>query len=313
VERFVDRRWPCGKGKLLLHDNGFSLNVWDAALIAAKTLTYAGTFGSAGAVFFLAHSGAWVTSADRRSIQRLVIGLAVLSALAGGAQLLVTAGSMTGAAAGMMDGSLLHMVWQAGAGRAATIRMIGLLLAALVMLPDRFLRLACVGAVMAATSFAWTGHAQSLHPDVLPILLLGVHLLGVAFWLGALMPLAIVARNSEISRIAAIAARFGASAVFVVGGLLAAGLGLLWMMLGGVTQLWASAYGRDVVVKLAFVAGLLSFAAFNKLRLTPRLLTGDIHAARSLRTSIRLELFLGASILAVTAALTTIAGPPALD
>jgi putative copper resistance protein D len=289
------------------------LSVWDGALIASKTLTYAGTFGSAGAVFFLAYSGALVASADRRRIQSLVIGFAVLSALAGGAQLLLTAGSMTGAAAGMLDGSLLHMAWQGGAGRAATIRMTGLLLCVLVVLPDRSLRLACVGAVMAATSFAWTGHAQAFHSDALPILLLGVHLLGVAFWLGALMPLAIIARTCELSRIAAIAARFGASAVFVVGGLLAAGLGLLWMMLGGVTELWTSAYGRDVVVKLAFVAGLLCLAAFNKLRLTPRLLAGDIRAVRSLRTSIRLELFLGASILAVTAALTTVGGPPALE
>ena len=289
-----------------------SLNAWDAALIAVKTVSYAGTFGCAGAVFFLKLGGALVASEDRRRIRRLVIGAGALSALAGGAQLLVTAGSMTDAAAGMLDGPLLRMVWQAGAGRATTVRMIGLVLAALVLLPDRTPRLAGVGAVMAATSFAWTGHARSLHPDALPIVLLSVHLLGVAFWLGALMPLAIVARNAEISRIAALAARFGASAVFVVGGLLAAGLGLLWLMLGGVTELWDSAYGRDVMVKLALVAGLLSLAAFNKLRLTPRLSGGDIRAVRSLRTSIRLELLLGAAILAATATLTTVAGPPAL-
>jgi len=64
--------------------------------------------------------------------------------------------------------------------------------------------------------------------------------------------------------------------------------------------------------KLAFVGCLLCVAAFNKLWLTPRLLDGDPRASRILRRSIRLELLLGLSILAATATLTTVAGPPSL-
>jgi copper resistance protein D len=290
-----------------------SLSVWDAALIAVKTVTYAATLGAAGAVFFLSYCGMLIASADRLRIRHVALGLSTLSVLAGAAQIMVSAASMSGDAAGMLDGSLVHMVWQAGAGRANAIRAIGLLLAALGMLPDRPSWWAFFGAILAATSFAWTGHARSLNPDVLPVLLLSVHLLGVAVWLGALVPLAIVARDSQLSRIAASAARFGAAAVFVVGGLMAAGVTLLWMLLGEVTALWGSAYGRYVTLKLAFVAGLLCLAAFNKLRLTPRLRAGDTRAVRSLRMSIRLELLLGVLILAVTATLTTVAGPPALE
>jgi putative copper export protein len=88
---------------------------------------------------------------------------------------------------------------------------------------------------------------------------------------------------------------------------------LLWLLLGGFAELWRSSYGRCIALKLAFVAGLLSLAAFNKLRLTPRLRAGDAGAGRSLRTSIRLEMLLGVMVLAVTATLTTVAGPPALD
>jgi copper resistance protein D len=215
-------------------------------------------------------------------------------------------------AAGMLDGSLIHMVWQAGAGRANAIRAIGLLLAALGVLSDRPPWWALLGAAMAATSFAWTGHARALNPDVLPVLLVSAHLLGVAFWLGALAPLLIVSRNADVAIIAATAARFGSSAVFAVGALMAAGIALLWMLLGDVTALWSSTYGRSVMLKLAFVGCLLCFAAFNKLRLTPRLLAGDSGAVRSLRTSIRFEMILGAVILAVTASFTTLIGPPAL-
>ena len=286
-----------------------SLGVWDAAVIAVKTLTYAATLGAAGAVFFLLYSGTLIASTDRLRIRRIVLGLSTLSVFAGAAQIMVSAGSMGGEAAGMLDGSLLHTV----AGRASAIRAIGLLIAALLVLSDRPSWLAFFGAVAAATSFAWTGHARSLNPDLLPILLLSVHLLGAAFWLGALAPLAIVARDGDLSRIAATAARFGTVAVFVVGGLMAAGVTLLWMLLGDFTALWGSTYGRYVICKLAIVACLLCMAAFNKLRLTPRLCAGDTRAVRSLRTSIRLELLLGVLILAVTATLTTVTGPPVLD
>ncbi len=289
-----------------------SLGVWDAALIAVKAVGYAGTLGAAGAVFFLRYSGAQLTSSNRVTIRRVMLGLAALSVLAGAAQIVISAGSMSGEPAGMFDRSLVSMVWQAGTGRAYTLRAIGLLLMALGV-PDRPSPPALLGAVIAATSFAWIGHAHSLDPDVFAMLLLSIHLLGGAFWLGALAPLGIVARDGDLPRIAAAAARFGAAAVFVVAGLIAAGVTLLWMLLGNFAALWDSTYGRYVTFKLAFVAGLLSLAAFNKLRLTPRLLAGDTRALPSLRASIRFELLLGLVILTVTAALTTLAGPPALE
>jgi putative copper resistance protein D len=288
------------------------LSVWDAASIAVKTTAYAATLGAAGAVFFLGVCGPLIAGTERRRIRLLVVSLSALSVFAGGAQILLSAGSMGDDAAAMWDGSLIHMVWQAGAGRANAIRAIGLVLAALGVSSDRPPWWALLGAAMAATSFAWTGHARALNPDLLPVLLVGAHLLGVAFWLGALAPLLIVSRNDDAAIIAAAAARFGFSAVFVVGGLTAAGLALLWMLLGDATALWSSAYGRSVLLKLTFVGALMCFAAYNKLRLTPRLLTGDSRAVRSLRTSIRFEMMLGAVILAVTASFTTLIGPPAL-
>jgi putative copper export protein len=219
---------------------------------------------------------------------------------------------MSGAASGMLDGSLLHMTWQAGAGRDSSIRAIGLLLAAVGAWSGRPAWPASFGAAMAATSFAWTGHARLLAPDVAP-LILGVHLMGAAFWLGALISLRCVARDGDMPRLAHATARFGVSALYVVALMMAAALCLLSMMLGGVAPLWSSGYGRIAMLKVGLVAILLCLAAFNKLRLTPRLLAGDARAAGSLNISLRVELLLAVLILAATAALTTITGPPALD
>jgi copper resistance protein D len=288
------------------------LSVWDASAIAAKTITYGTTLGAAGAVWFLRYCNTLLARAARLRIRHIVLGLSALSLCGGGAQLLISAGSLSGAASGMLDGPLLHMAWQAGAGRDNSIRAIGLLLAAAGAWSDRPAWPASFGAAMAATSFAWTGHARVLAPPVAPFIL-GVHLMGAAFWLGALVSLRIVARDGDMPRLAHVAARFGALALYVVALMLAAALGLLSMMLGGVAQLWMSGYGRVAMLKVGLVAVLLCLAAFNKLRLTPQLLAGDAGAARRLNISVGAELLLGGLILAATAALTTIAGPPALD
>jgi copper resistance protein D len=289
------------------------LSPWDAAAVAVKTLTYGATLGAAGAVFFLRYNAAFIADAPREKIRRLVWRLAVLAVPAGAAHIVVTAASMAGAAAVMRDGSLIGMVVQAGAGRVNAIRAVGLLLAAVGVLAQRPSGWAMLGAAMAATSFAWTGHAQSLDPSVYPVLLLGVHLLAAAFWLGALAPLELIARDGDLAKTAAASVRFGKAAVFVVGGMIAAAATLLWLMLGGFAELSDSTYGRLACLKLAFVAGLLFLAAFNKLRLTPRLQDGDAGAVRSLRTSICLELLFGALALTVTAVLTTVTGPPVLE
>jgi putative copper resistance protein D len=172
--------------------------------------------------------------------------------------------------------------------------------------------IAIVGAAGAATSFACVGHGHAAAQAATPFLV-GVHVLAVAFWLGALGPLLILARRREPCVLGAVAARFGRIAIIGVGALLAAGVVVLGMLLGSLSELWTSAYGRIACAKIALVACLLALAAWNKLRLVPRIVAEDPLAVRNLRRSIRLEMLVAALILLTTAALTTLAGPPRLS
>jgi putative copper export protein len=95
--------------------------------------------------------------------------------------------------------------------------------------------------------------------------------------------------------------------------LLAAGAAVLWILLGSVSELWTSGYGRLACAKIALVACLLALAAWNKLRLVPRIAAGDPLAVRSLRRSLRAEMVVAGLILLITAALTTLAGPPSMS
>jgi putative copper resistance protein D len=281
--------------------------------VIAKAVTYAATFGAAGGIFFLAYCRSAVAEGDRLPIQRLVRHLAAIAVFAGVARIMLTAAAMSGAASGLVDIALMRMIWQAGEGRAIIVRTAGLLLmlpAAYSLSPPTVWSLVC--AAGAAASFAWVGHVRALGSGWMT-LLLSIHLLGAAFWLGALAPLLLITRQGEARRSAAAATRFGALAPTVVVALALAGLGMLCVLLGGASQLWTESYGRYLIAKLAVVASLLGLAAFNKLRLTPRLAVGDLAALHSLRRSIRAELVLGLFVLIITAALTTLTGPPALD
>jgi putative copper resistance protein D len=260
----------------------------------------------------LAYSRSLFGQGDLPAIAR-PLGILVAVAIAASAvRVLITAGSMAMDTAGMLDPRLLAMVWHAGEGRAAALRAGGLLLAIPALVRGRTGWLAILGAATAATSFAWVGHVRAAAQAATP-LLLGVHLLAAAFWLGALAPLSLLTRRREPHELAAVAQRFGRIAMAVVAVLLVAGAAILWSLLGSVAELRTSAYGRIASAKIALVACLLALAAWNKLRLVPRIVAGAPLAVQSLRRSIRAEMVVAGLILLITAALTTLAGPPSMS
>lgn len=287
------------------------INGWDLAAAFAKSVTYSATFGAAGAVFFLVYCGTLLRDLQRALIGRMIGILVGIGGAASILRILLLAGSMSGEILGMFDGSFASMILSAGEGRATGVRIVGLalLLSAFSAKPV-FRGPAIVGAIAASTSFAWVGHIHGMKPNTAATLLLCLHLLCAAFWLGALLPLWVIAAGGNAAQTAAAAARFGKLALRVVAVLLAAGMSLLLVLIGNAAQFWASDYGRMMAIKLLAVAALLGVAAWNKLFLTPRLLKGDARAALMFRRSLLTEMALGALILLTTAAFTTLTGPP---
>jgi len=287
------------------------LSGWDAAAVCAKAITYAATLGAAGAIFFLAYCGRLLQEPQRSRVRRLIGTLAIVSAVASCTRILLTAATMSGDLAGMFDMTFTRMILGAGEGLATGVRMAGLALCAFAVSSNpRFRVLAPAGAAIASVSFAGVGHVHGLLPNVAPSLLLCLHLLCAAFWLGALAPLLITARDRNESQIAAVAARFGQWALGVVVLLLSAGAGLLWTLIGNAAPFWSSDYGRMMAIKLLMVAALLGIAAMNKLYLTPRLLRGQARAFVQFRRAVQVEMVVGALILLITATFTTVTGPP---
>ena len=148
-------------------------------------------------------------------------------------------------------------------------------------------------------SLAASGHAATAEPQALTRPAMFLHGIGVAFWLGALAPLAALVCRPQGAPLAVLN-RFSRIAVPVVAVLVLAGLGLATVQLGSFGALVGTNYGLILLTKLVLVAVLLELAALNRFRLVPAL-ARDPQATRPLARSVLFECAAAMALLAVVA------------
>lgn len=278
-----------------------------------KAMTYGTSFAVSGGVLFVLIFANKMSQQEDAQIRKLLSRLSVIAIILAVARIAVTVSVLNGELYGMFDMSMVRMVLNSKEGVATAIRCLGLI-AIYYLAHAKNSRISVVemllASIVTATSFAWVGHTHDLDTAsvVLSPILLSVHLVGVAYWIGALLPLYKLARSRSLN-LAVLAYDFGVYATLVVPILLIAGSALLWMFYQKNVALFSLAYGQFFLVKLGMVATLLLTAATNKLWLTPRLLKADTTAIPKLASSILFEMFAVSLLLMVTALFTTVTGP----
>ena len=129
-------------------------------------------------------------------------------------------------------------------------------------------------------SLAWAGHAAASpgHLALVHLLADGFHLLALAFWPGALAPLAafllmlLKSRQAEAIALAPpVVRRFSASSLIAVASLAFTGLLNSIFMIGSFPALLTSAYGQILIAKLVLFSAMIGFGAWNLLVLKPRI------------------------------------------
>jgi copper transport protein len=156
--------------------------------------------------------------------------------------------------------------------------------------------LAFVGIGMA---LATSGHAATASPRILTRPVMFLHALGVAFWLGALLPLSVIVWREGRAALPVVE-RFSRLAIAVVALLALTGVALAAVQLESVHALFDTRYGFILLTKLGLVAVMLSLAVRHRFRLTPAL-AGDAGASRPFSRSIALECAVAVALLAVVA------------
>jgi copper transport protein len=152
----------------------------------------------------------------------------------------------------------------------------------------------CVG-----LSLAVSGHAATASPQWLTRTALFIHGVGIAYWMGALAPLAVLAWQRKSSLLQVIQ-RFSTLAVPIVALIAASGLALAVVQLESFRALIDTRYGNVLVLKLVLVLLLLVFAALNRLVFTPAIVR-EFHRTRPLQRSIALEFVAMIAILGLVA------------
>jgi copper transport protein len=151
----------------------------------------------------------------------------------------------------------------------------------------------------AGLALALSGHAATASPQWLTRPSLVLHGIAVAYWAGALAPLAAMAWR-QASSLPRVLHRFSGGALPLVGLLVLSGLVLSIIQLDSIRSLFETAYGLILSVKLVLVAMLLALAALNRFRLTAAVARDPTHT-RPLLRSILAECVLVIAILGVVA------------
>ena len=274
-------------------------DIWGLSAIAAKFFLYLGVLTSSGTVF-----AALLFSVQK--IRRYALGFALIGLAATCLVFSLGGAALTGDAAGMFDAEMLGLLWTTQVGTALAYRLIGLLLLVFgLMLGRGGLWMSAFGGTLALWSFATVGHVPDKDMLWLNVLLM-IHLIAGALWIGILTPLKRLAVEATVSKAAHLGHRFGRLAIVVVPLLILVGIVMSYVLVGSVSALIGTGYGQVLIVKVAVVAALLGLAAANKLRFIPRMKSGDTDAANHLSMSISLEWLAVSVILLVTAVLTSV-------
>jgi copper transport protein len=263
----------------------------------ARIGVYLGLFVGVGGVFFSAWI-AQVPAAANVIVAALAVGLGSsvaslglqgLDVLGLGLGRIVTSAPWKAALATSLGPSLL----------VAMLAMMACIIALLGASTRVARGLAALAMAGVGLALAASGHAATAAPQWLTRPSVFLHAVGVAFWVGALVPLAAMARKPAPALLRALA-RFARAAVPVVGVLVLTGLTLAIIQLESFGALIETRYGVILSIKLVLVIMLLALAALNRFRLTPALVL-DPAATQPLVRSILLEGVVVAGILAAVA------------
>ncbi|WP_298861707.1 CopD family protein [uncultured Sulfitobacter sp.] len=277
--------------------------------ICVKALVYATSLTAAGSALCIIFLRA-LPASEVIVLKRFAVWLALAAAVLSLVRIPLRAGFLMGGTwQGATDPMILGMVAQSPLGTSMAVRLTGLALILMLLLSVRTGRVAAgLGVLLVAVSFVLRGHALQ-EPRLLLGALITVHLLGLAFWIGAFVPLYRAARMDHGGRLAH---EFGRKAVYVVASLTVAGGIALGLFIGNPITAAFTSYGQFFLLKLTAFLAIITLAAWNKMQLTPALLRGDIDARDRLQMSIRWEVGLVLWILFTTAMLTVVSAPVAL-
>jgi copper transport protein len=264
----------------------------------ARVALYLGLFAGVGGVFFQAWLAPSLKAGRTKRILTCFVVLGILAATMSlglqGVDALGETPASLGTAVAWAAG------WRTSFGPTAAIGAATLLIAGMGLYVSTGWRRGCSLAAMAGVglSLAWSGHASAAAPQWLTRPAVFLHAVGVAYWIGALIPLAFAIRQAPAQALPVVR-RFSTGALVAVAVLTLAGLVLAVIQVEAPANLTGTDYGQVLIAKTLLVVALLGLAALNRIRLTPALAVPGGPGGTWLVRSVAVEIVLSVAILGV--------------
>jgi len=293
----------------------------DALSAALRAVSFTLLLNAAGVPIFLAAFG-HLMPRSLPDVRKLGWTLAISAMVFVAAHQALEAARMAGEMNGVLDPAMQKMALESRAGAAFAARMVGLALVAIGLRRyagagsanaarpanvSRSTMAALLGTLLTVISFTLQGHTTTTPHRAAAAALVVLHLLVVAFWLGALWPLYIAAKKEPPAIAARVIDRFSSTAAWLVPLILLAGIGLAAILLPSLDT-FRQAYGQLLLVKVAGFAVLMAMASLNKWSFGPACAAGNTAAFE--RTVI-VEFILISVVLTATAIMTMFYSPDA--
>jgi copper resistance protein D len=302
----------------------------DGPLVAIRAVHFFATAVTAGSLIFravVAEPALRSIDGDSAVVRSQILLTAwtglVISAVSGAVWLQLQAASMSGLPLreAMTSNVLLTVLDQTQFGLVLEIRLVLAVILAVCLALDRLAlsrRLALASALGLAATIAWTGHAGSDLDEIGMLHLMAdvLHLTAAAAWIGGLVSLTLLLAETRRDPACASLARdatrrFSTLGIVSVGTLFSTGIVNTWILVGSFNAFIATGYGRLLMIKIALFAVMVTFAAVNRFRLTPRLILSTESGPQpdSLRLLTRnsiIEIALGLAIYGIVGLLGTL-------
>jgi len=281
------------------------MDLWVLINPILKFILYAAIVGSVGSFLFSLHFTAQLTEQQQSYCYYLSRKSAFIGAITSLLMILSVPGNLGGDLRSLIDPLMLQLAIESNSGVGYLIAAAGFV----VMLAAHKIRgkaqkcTFLIGSIAVLFSLTLAGHA--LLGKWLTQSLLILHLLGIAFWLGALLPFHWICLQTDTTNLRALAHRFGLVALVYVGLIIITGLAYAYILLGELSLIFTTSYGNVLLIKLFLVGALLSLAALNKFRIVPSLEQSPLRGVRQFKTSLQFEIALTLIILIAVSLLTT--------
>lgn len=284
-------------------------DIWTILTPVLRLAFYPALLLAVGGVLFSMLMARHLGKAGQDYTARVTVRAALVGLGLAAAHVPAAAGNLAGDLQGMLDPMLIALVLETPTGAAAGMGAAGFLL---ILLVQQFARdplhpARITGPGLVILSMMLAGHVTM--GGRLAAILLALHLAGLAFWVGALLPLRAMSRDPApyggLPALAGLAGAFGRIAGWLVPMLIVAGLAYAAILLGSASAVLTTSYGNLLLAKIGFVGGLLMLAAHNRWRLVPEIAEGKPDAAGRLARSIGWEILAVFGILLATSLMTT--------